>query len=289
MSKKTNAFQREVKKQTRRDVKTDRIYGDQVLLCWQQVNNDMSKFIFGHGGCKTQGLSRLEENTDHPGFRGLGDRHAFACCDSWNPHGPKYAGQRSAHIHFLPKRRETPFSLFMKRTINRRVLGWEYCGEYKAEDPDDEIESYVHAHSSTEYDKTVLAQSLLQSAPGRILLDQWRKNLVKILDQDRFPASHAPEWFMKGRKERITPLASRAKALGFEPNISDRKLANILPCLDEFHTSKPIKFVGYNSNVYEQVQHCETDKNAAGEIREIGEPCAKASDWYSYCDHQVLQ
>ena len=275
----------------KRNIKTDRMYGNRVLLA-RQAKNGMLKL--GGGNCGMDMYPSLK-NVNHPRFLEIGFTVAIAYCDSWQPDGPKYAGQKYAHVGYLPIVHE-PFSVFMKRSMKTKLLGWEYCGEYEAEDPENEIETWARAHTLETHDRRVVAQSLLTTKGGRHALQRWRVKLTDELKKDASPASMAPEWLRERRRPtaaeteregRIVPRAARARALGFEENLSDEKLASLLLWLDEFRTSKPIRFVRYDEKVYNYVKDGETTKNAMGKKRGDGENCAKASDWYAYWDQQV--
>lgn len=133
--------------------------------------------------------------------------------------------------------------------MKTKLLGWEYCGEYEAEDPEDEIETWVRAHTVTPHDRKVVAETLLTTVSGRHECQRWREKLTSLLKKDASPASMAPDWLREGRRptaaetereERIVPLAARARALGFEENLSEEKLASLLLSLDEFRTSKQV-------------------------------------------------
>ena len=57
--------------------------------------------------------------------------------------------------------------------------------------------------------------------------------------------------------------------------------------LDEFYNEHAITFVNYREDVYECVKQGVTYRNAQGKIKQAGQDCAKASDWYNYYDSKV--
>lgn len=241
-----------------------------------------------------------KNNNDHPRFKDLGKTIAIAYNDSWQPDGPKYAGQKYAAVAALPVDPKVPFSVFMKRTINktRVTLGWEYCGEYQATDPYGEVEATSSAVFVKNHDKTVMIGTTLASTSGKEWMKYTRDKLARLLERDQSPASMAPSWMNEQRaptrkeldedaEKGQAPLAARARALGFQKDVSDTKLVDIMFNLDETYKCLPIKFVRYDEKVYDYVKDGPTNRNKFGNIMKRGEKCATASDWYGFHDQIV--
>jgi hypothetical protein len=281
------------------DIETQRKYGDRVLLDRQA---DIGMMKLGGENCGMDLFPKFsEENENHPRFRDLGDTKAIAYEDLWQPDGPKYACQDCAHVACVPDM-QNAFSVFMNRTLKngRDSLGWEYCGEYICTDPESDIVTWTSAHTLTRSQRNKMITDIVSSCKncnGDWKQDMmgWRKGLAATLLTDPTPATAAPLWMIKDRLptsaelEDVSPvsLAARARAFGFRPGISTKKLAEIVVRLDEFHLSKPIKFVSYDESVYNYVCAGETTRNPRGKQKRDGEPCAKASDWYAHLDQQI--
>jgi hypothetical protein len=277
-----------------------RKYGNRVLLA-RQAKNGMLKM----GGGNVRMImypSESAKNDNHPRYRAIGSTIAIAFDDSWNRFGPKYAGQPSAHLSYLAGLRDEPFSVFMKRCIKtntgtKQLLGWEYCGEYKSADPEQEIILWNAAYSMSKRDKAWIVDDILNSAAYkddgggyRLKFLRLRGRLDKALAEDDSPAG--PEWLIAGRvpteeetKVAPTTLAAQARALGFTHDMPMDDLVRLWVNLDEFHETEPIVFVGYNEKVYDYIKEGETTRDKFAKMRtKTNRSCAKASDWYAWFD-----
>lgn len=276
--------------------RTDRIYGDRVLLDRQTKSKGMMKL--GAGNTKMVMFPKKNHPHREERFEKIGKLVAVAYSEDFNVDAPKYAGQRTASVRMLPHEKETDlnldphcvFSVFIKRTKSGKPLGWEYCGDYQGADL--EVEAWRSAHSVPERKKKNMAKVTLRKNWGKKRIDEWRKKITEALQKDNSPASMAPMWFREKRvptKEELknyepVPLAARARALGFRKDMTDEEFVKILYEFDELHIIRPIKFIEYREEVYDYVKDGPTNRNASGDKRKDGERRAIASDWYDYID-----
>ena len=209
-------------------------------------------------------------------------RYCIALNDSWNPDGPKWAGQLKAAISESPPEdaipHENPFSIFMKRTFVRKqcqpkLLGWEYCGEYILTGNTD-IAMYAIPQSDT--DRNYIAKNIKHSLSTP---NGWWHDAIQ------------------GRREQIERIlkydpdssdAIRLRELGLDnPKLTPEEIADRIVNWEGFHKSKPVQFVSYDEDMYSFVSPGETTRNSSGIKKKEGEPCAKASDWYAKLDMMV--
>ena len=206
----------------------------------------------------------------------------MALNDSWNPDGPKWAGQLKAAISHSPPENamphENPFSIFMKRTFVRnqgqpKLLGWEYCGEYILTGNND---ISMYSTPSCEIDRNYIAANIkhsLRTPNGwwHDHIDWYREHIERILE-------YSPE----------SSDAIKLRELGLDnQNLTKDEIADRLVNWEGFHQSNPVQFVSYDEDMYSFVQPGETTRNSSGIKKREGEPCAKASDWYAKLDTMV--
>jgi hypothetical protein len=132
-------------------------------------------------------------------------------------------------------------------------------------------------------------------AYGREQLGKWRQTLTNELLIDLTPAG--PHHMIERRqptederKDKRTPLAARARALEFKPEMSDEALSKLMVELDEYHKRISINFVEYDERIYEYCKEGKTNKTRAGKQIRLGDnegESAKAIDWYNFHDQQV--
>lgn len=247
--------------------RTDRIYGDRVLL-HRQITKPENKGMMKLGGGNNHMF--MFPSKKHPQrkerFDKIGKSIAMAYSEDFNVDAPKYAGQRTASVRMLPHEKKPRlnldpycvFSVFTNRSKNGKSLGWEYCGDYQAADL--EVEAWRSAHSIPERKKKKMAEVTLRNNRwGKERIDNWREKITEALQKDNSPASMAPLWFREKRvstKEELenyepVPLAARARALGFRKDMTDGEFVKILYEFDELHIIRPIKFKEYMEEVYE--------------------------------------
>jgi len=280
-----------------------RKYGDRVLL-GRQMKNGMMKM--GGGNCRMDMYPSIKRHPNHPRFRDLGFSFAIAYSGHWQCQGPKWAGFLGGAVGYTgpASHRGKPFSVFMQRKMGAVCIGWEYCGEYEAVDPNEEMIQFTSAYTIDRRDRDKIARHILTylKNPDSVWhgeLDYWHHVLTHSLENDPSSAADTPIWFREDRRPTIAELdnwkdmgnkrssmASRARAVGYHSTMTDKDLVEVLVRFDEFHRSEPVRFVEYDERVYNYVKAGETIYNAAGKRRTEGEPCAKASDWYAYYDQK---
>jgi hypothetical protein len=164
---------------------------------------------------------------DHPRLTELGDIKVATLHDLWQPHGPQYAGQPAAIIGTVPDR-EKPFAVFMRRsrtsrdryaTTAGRLLGWEYCGNYRLK-KDNEVGMWASANDSAPVSKQrkVLDMIKQRRANGKTLI-WWRSTVNEALSEEEQKVKEAlPEDEQKRRGEVLAtdqssnkPNTTRAK------------------------------------------------------------------------------
>jgi len=241
-----------------------RKFGDRVLLA-RQASNGMMKL---GGGNTTMHMHPV--SPDHPRFAEIGDRECIAYNDLWNFDAPKYAGQKTASVGCLgclPRSGDPDevFSVFVKRTVNGSVMGWEYCGEYKSNE--DSLVVGQRANRAPPASKRFILKDILGSLekPDGCWHSRIERRRSKIVEDEE--------------------LLEEAVALGFQPDIPAKDLAKILVNLDWFYEFRVIEFVEYDEAIYNYVKEGMTTKDKNNKARKVsGLPCAKASDWYAICD-----
>jgi len=200
----------------------------------------------------------------------------------WNFGAPKYAGQPSAHVTMLPRHQDEKFSkvsfpVFVQRKVGSSTLGWEYCGEYA--ELEDDIAGITTAASVGRECKAFVLSDIKHSLsrPGgkwHGIIARYRE---KIIDLCIFKPN-----------DRAT---LSAKDLGLndfpKPKLTQVEFAEKLVEWDDFYESHQIVFKHYDNTVYDFVKDGKTTKNKYNKRRKVGEPCAKASDWYAIHDQQV--
>jgi hypothetical protein len=235
--------------------------------------------------------------------------------DLWQPSAPQYAAQPSAAVDYFPEVLQeyglaVPTFVRRSRTSKSargggKLLGWEYVGNYKAvktcNDDGSSFSYWESAYNLSEATKGMIANKVLKSskaakgdAYGREQLDEWRQTLTDELLIDLTPAG--PQHMIERRqptederKDKRPPLAARARALGFKPEMSDEALSKLMVELDEYHKRISIKFVEYDERIYEYCKEGKTNKTRAGKQIRLGDAgeSAKAIDWYNFHDQQV--
>jgi len=190
----------------RRQTKDHRKYGDRVLLA-RQARNGMMKL----GGGNVS--SKLWPKSSKDRLARMGGRYAVGYNDLWNFGAPKYAGDPSGYVSWLPKdecdnKRKPirgPFSAFVKRTVIGSTLGWEYCGEYELTD---DLPGVIAAHCVTHASKTAILNDILKSlskpnGEWNESIRWWKTELKNLCTSDKRPAGP-------------TRLKRLAVALGFK-------------------------------------------------------------------------
>ena len=298
------AIKTETKHYLRAQANVSRRYGDRSLLSRQSPRGLMKL------GGPNAGMNLYpgKKNINHPRFQApvIGYDKARAYTDLWNPSGPKWAGMETASVGDYPPDLEEgeSFAVFMKRTLNNSTeFGWEYCGHYRLIDPE---MVFFSAHALSDGAKAKMVHDIVESIkrPQRYWISRvakWRAKLTSALEIDH--SEPGPPWMVEGRiptyeettvqrdaddRPIVYSLAARARALGFHPHVPGEELAKIMVQLDEFHGETTIRFVEYKEEMYDFVKDGETSRNAQGKPRKNGEPCAKASDWYSCLDQHIL-
>ena len=149
------------------------------------------------GGNTAMHLHPSKTNITHRRFQEIGDRQAMCYNDCWQPFGPKYAGANGA-VMCVPVENQ-PFSLFMKRTHKRVVLGWEYCGEYISDlQSDFEDAPFIMARTIRPEQKEFMIGDFLRSMRNpnggwHEIMDDWRRRLTEALESD---PSAPPVWMV---------------------------------------------------------------------------------------------
>lgn len=203
--------------------------------------------------------------------------------------GPKYAGQLSASVSEWPEDDDgnphsEPFSVFMKRTFEPiksngskckpKLLGWEYCGEYRV--IDDGMGDWMTSVPPKQTDKDYIIYKIKRSLSHsnglwHYLLSRSRENIQQILENR--PDSHDAE---------------NLRSLGLDDeNMTDNELAEKVVYWEGFYHSRLVEFVNYDDDMYDFVKAGETTRNKHGNKKKNCELCAMASDWYDKHDQMV--
>jgi hypothetical protein len=160
-------------------------YGDRVLLAHQAMNGMMKL----GGGNTTMYLWPKDMN--HPSrYTDIGDRKCVAYSDVWNVGAPQYAGQPFAHVMCGPI--GEIFSVFVKRTVKRQCLGWEYCGEYHSDR--DALVGTQSAHTLPKATKdAILSTTVFESLSHpngywKTELEQWKERISLCGARRKIPA-----------------------------------------------------------------------------------------------------
>ena len=290
----------------RREAVSSRKWGDRSLLA-RQSKVGMMKLGGGNQASHLYPVNPEERNLR------MGGRYAMAYNELWNFGAPRYGGQPYAHVTMFPREDgfdpfTTPFSVFVRRCVNKSALGWEYCGEYVLLS---DLRGTMGALSVSSLSKNCIVDDIQRSlkCPNghwHERIDYWRNRILNECLDDPSPAgptrliryiNEEPEPNDEGKerderrekesKEKATS-AAKARACGLDNvDISDIEFAKRLVHYDDFYGSYAIKFVSYDESMYSFVKEGETTKNKYNKTRAPGEPCAKASDWYNVMDQQV--
>ena len=213
----------------------------------------------------------------------------------WQVNGPKFAGQPTAAVNVVPKfmkEKELALPVFMKRSLTKKshkketkVLGWEYVGNYKCI-TDNDLITWESANNFTAAMKQEIVMKYLQSADrkgdtyGAHAINWWR-DLLQDKEQEQKEN--------KKKTEDPKSIFSRAKALGFETDMNDKDLINLIVELNEFHSQEIIEFVNYDERIYKLCSKGPTTKNANGCIQaKEGGIIATARDWYNFANENML-
>lgn len=211
-------------------------------------------------------------------YNAIGKKKAMAYDVLWQRDSLSYAGCPTGDLSCVPDGLgpDETFSVFMKREIKSGTTwGWEYVGDYKQADPTGELKHWGDANSVSESDKMGIVRKMLKSTTwGKKRIHYYKLLLTQALRDDQSPAS----------SDKSASIAARARHLGFHENMADKEIANVIVRLDEHYSARGVVFDHYDENVYDFVKAGETSKNAQGKKRRAGEPCAKASDWYTLYD-----
>jgi hypothetical protein len=242
----------------------------------------------------------------HERLRKVGLRPAMAYDCSWQPFGPRFAGD-NGFVRVVPIQVKL-FSLFMKRVANGKLLGWEYCGEYTTKlkvegDNDDDVEVevdendldriYKHyeedgrdalddADPSCKQVRAHLPASRFSEAAKRSMLDdilaslkhgkgRWGEILPRWKDQVVQALKNEKRPLVNVNVENpnvLLSLAAKARYYKFREDISLEEFAKMALEFNEFHFGYTVRFVRYDEKVYNYL------KNGATEFR--------ASDWYDH-------
>ncbi len=213
----------------------------------------------------------------------------------WQVNGPKFAGQPTAAVNVVPKymkEKKLALPVFMKRSLTTKshkketkVLGWEYVGNYKCI-TDNDLITWESANNFTAAMKKEIAMKYLKSAQcksdtyGAHAINWWRDFLQKKEKEQKEN---------KNESEDPKSIFSRAKALGFKPDMDDKDLINLMVELNEFHGQEIIEFVTYDERIYKLCSKGPTTKNADGCIHaKEGGNIATARDWYNFANENML-
>ena len=260
----------------------NRQYGDRVLLARQKKNGIM-KLGGGNCGMLVYPSQKDAAKRNHPRFHDVGDRKGMCYDISWQGNAPKWAGFPSGDVSCVPEGIEPgePFSVFVKHLMKNVTVGWEYLGEYRETNPHEDMAVWGDATALSILDKRKIVGDILKSAKresgwGKKCINRWKGRLNIELERDKSAAS----------AEKTATLSARARNLGYQENMTNAEVANLIVNLDEFHSAVGISFVEYNEKVYDYIKGGETSRNAQGKIRKNRESCMIASDWYDYYDKQ---
>jgi len=248
----------------------------------------------------------------------MGD-FAYLCSDElWQPNAPKYAGQPFGAFDYFPKqfiKTDKACPVFVKRSRTTKHqeneggrMGWEYIGNYKYSsslDDDnadaEDLGGYSYWESASNFSRAskkkiaekTLQSSLSETGYGRREIDEWRQRIMAALERDDSPA--APSYLVEKReptedekRDKLPSMAARARALGFDEDMSDRDFLYLLVELNEFHKQINVEFVEYDEHVYEYVKNGKTKNNRFGKKATAHSPAATAGDWYDFAEEHML-
>ena len=257
-----------------KQAKNDRKYGDRVLLA-RQSKDGMMKLGGGNQASHLHPVNPEERKAR------MGGRYALAYNILWNFDAPRYAGQKFASVTMYPREHgydptKTPFSVFVMRRKGSSTIGWEYCGEYKLQDQEDELEMATRADSVSYISKNCIANDIKRSLSN--VKGEWHNGIA-----------YWRERVVNECLDNPNSLSSvKARALGLDSlNLSNMEFVDQLVHFDDFYNSHPIEFVGYDDAMYNFVKRGKTTKNKNNNKRAPGEPAATAQDWYNIMDQQL--
>jgi hypothetical protein len=271
------------------DREETRKYGERYLL-----DRHNPRGVGRLGGSVQKMFPNPRQN--HPRLTELGDIEVATFHDLWQPHGPLYAGQPAAIVRRVPDT-EKPFAVFMRRTRTSRdpyattagrLLGWEYCGNYRLK-KDNEVGMWASAKDCAPVSKEHMIADLNKVCSGKWDGTAWRNALDEVLAEEeewrRQDEARAHDTNDPSRQVERKNMATRAMALGYFKDMPLRQLTELLVELDDFYQHDVILFDRYDEDVYNYIKAGITNKDKYGKRALDGNNCT-ASGWYEFLDQQ---